>query len=562
MLKGNLDVVNLRQVSGWAQDDAQPDVPVSLLVTDNDQLIGRILANRYRADLEQAAIGSGRHSFEFQFAKSLAPFEKHVLRVRRESDGAELAQSPVTLEAAQAFDLSAQEALGDIILRSGTEQDLSAKIDFLAHHIEILLQQLAEHDCKRAERNNFKQLLQRWRRTPAGPDAAATAPRSDRRALVVDDRFPKSDRDAGSIAILSHMQSLQRFGFEVVFTPSAEFAAADQKAEALDAIGVTTCRAPYYGSIEEVLRRQAGDFDVVYLHRVSNAAKYGELARYHNPRARQIFSVADLHHLRYARQATAEGRPELQALSQRMRFIEYVAAVSADAVITHSALEAEALAKHVAGAKIHTVTWSTTPQPTRIPFAQRSGVAFVGGYGHAPNLDAARWLIDEIMPAVRKRNPAVECLLVGSDMPEPLRRLCKDGVVAIGHVDNLAEIFDRVRLTVAPLTYGAGVKGKVIDSLGAGLPCVCTPVAAEGLAFPELLQTCIAEEADGLAGLICKLHDDEEANQVSARAGVEYVTTAFSTERLDAGMRRVLGPAALLEPGPEQSATFGSVNAD
>ena len=550
MLKGNLDVVNLRQVSGWAQDDAQPDVPVSLLVTDNDQLIGRILANRYRADLEQAAIGNGRHSFEFQFAKSLAPFEKHVLRVRRESDGTDLAQSPVTLEAAQAFDLSAQEALGDIILRSGTEQDLAAKIDFLAHHIEILLQQLAEHDGKRAERNNYKQLLQRWRRTPAGPDAAAAAPRAHRRALVIDDRIPKSDRDAGSIAILSHMQSLQRFGFEVVFTPSAEFAAADQKAEALDAIGVTTCHAPYYGSIEEVLRRQAGDFDVVYLHRVSNAAKYGELARYHNPRARQIFSVADLHHLRYARQATAEGRPELLALSQRMRFSEYVAAVSADAVITHSALEAEALAKHVAGAKIHTVTWSTTPRPTQIPFAQRSGVAFVGGYGHAPNLDAARWLIDEIMPAVRKRNPAIECLLVGSDMPEPLRRLCKDGVVAIGHVDDLAEIFDRVRLTVAPLTYGAGVKGKVIDSLGAGLPCVCTPVAAEGLEFPEPLQTCIADDTEGLAALICKLHDDEEANQVSARAGVEYVTMAFSNERLDAGMRRVLGPAALLEPRP------------
>lgn len=135
-------------------------------------------------------------------------------------------------------------------------------------------------------------------------------------------------------------------------------------------------------------------------------------------------------------------------------------------------------------------------------------------------------------------------------MPEPLRRLCKDGVVAIGHVDDLAEIFDRVRLTVAPLTYGAGVKGKVIDSLGAGLPCVCTPVAAEGLEFPEPLQTCIADDTEGLAALICKLHDDEEANQVSARAGVEYVTMAFSNERLDAGMRRVLGPAALLEPRP------------
>lgn len=549
MLKGNLDVIDLRQVVGWAQDDAQPDVPVSLLVTDNDRLIGRILANRYRADLQQAGIGSGRHSFAFQFAKSLAPFENHVLRVRRESDGADLAQSPVTLEATQAFDLSAQEALADIIQRSGTEHDIEAKIDFLANRIEILLQQLAGRDSGRPERDNYKQLLQRWRRTPAfAGTKQASAPRAPRRALVIDDRFPQSDRDAGSIVILSHMQSLQRFGYEVVFTASAEFAAADQDTAALNAIGVTVCRAPYYGSIEEVLRRQAGAFDLFYLHRVANAAKYGELIRYHNPKARQIFSVADLHHLRYARQAAAEDRPELMALSQRMRFIEYVAAVLADAVITHSAREAEALAKQVPGAKIHTVTWSTTKRPTQVPFRERSGVAFIGGYGHAPNLDAARWLIDEIMPAVRKRNPAIECLLVGSDMPEHLRRLCKDGVVAIGYVGDLAEVFDRVRLTVAPLTYGAGIKGKVIESLNAGLPCVCTSVAAEGLDFPEALRACIADSADGLAALICDLHDNEQANAAYGRAGLDYVTTAFSSERLDAAMRGVLGPAAPIEP--------------
>ena len=90
-----------------------------------------------------------------------------------------------------------------------------------------------------------------------------------------------------------------------------------------------------------MLRRQEGQFDLIYLHRVSNAIKYGELARYHNPKARQVFSVADLHHLRYARQSEAEGRPELVALSRRTRFVEFVAAVSADAVITHSAQEAE-----------------------------------------------------------------------------------------------------------------------------------------------------------------------------------------------------------------------------
>jgi hypothetical protein len=71
MLKGNLDLVNLRLAAGWAQEDTQPDVPVSLLVIDNDKLLGRVLANRYREDLENAGIGSGRHGFDFHFPKSL-----------------------------------------------------------------------------------------------------------------------------------------------------------------------------------------------------------------------------------------------------------------------------------------------------------------------------------------------------------------------------------------------------------------------------------------------------------------------------------------------------------
>jgi glycosyltransferase involved in cell wall biosynthesis len=173
-----------------------------------------------------------------------------------------------------------------------------------------------------------------------------------------------------------------------------------------------------------------------------------------------------------------------------------------------------------------------------------------------PNLDAARWLIGEIMPLVRERNPRVECFLVGSDMPENLRRLCKDGIVAVGHVNELAEIFDKVRLTVAPLTYGAGIKGKVVESLGAGLPCVCTPVAAEGFDFPEALQSCVAENAEGLAALICKLHEEEEANRACGQAGLEYVAAAFSNETLDAAMLRVLGPAT---PAPVNT-TQGETN--
>ena len=354
-------------------------------------------------------------------------------------------------------------------------------------------------------------------------------------------RIPKIDRDAGSNVILSHMQSLQRIGYDVVFTPSADFWVDEQNAAALDRIGVTLHIGPYYSSIEEVLRRQAGGFDLIYLHRVSNALKYGPLARHYNPRAKQIFSVADLHHVRYARQAAAEQRPELEVLSRQTRFYEYVAAAFANAVITHSVREAEVLAEQVPSSKIHTVLWSTAPRPTQVAFAKRSGIAFIGSYGHAPNLDAARWLINEIMPLVRVHEPGIKCFLVGSDMPEDLRRLCSDGVIAVGHIRDLREIFDRVRLTVAPLTYGAGIKGKVIDSLGAGVPCICTTVAAEGLHLPDLLKECVAETADGLVRLVRKLHTNESANNACSLAGLEYVKAVFSNEKLDAAMRDVLG---------------------
>jgi O-antigen biosynthesis protein len=549
MLRGNLDLANLRQAAGWAQEDSQPDVPVSLLVIDNDKLLGRILANRYREDLENAGIGTGRHGFEFQFPKSLPPFEKHVIKVCREADGAELPKSPVVIEPSQVFDKAAQDALSDIIRRSGAETDIAVKIDFLADELDRLLQQFADLDSKRFERGQYRQLLQRWRRSPqeaqsAAMPGAAAPPRAVHRALIIDDRIPKPDRDAGSLAILGHMLSLQRLGFDIAFASATEFNASDADCAGLTALGMACCRAPHYGSIEEVLRRQAGEFDVVYLHRVANAMKYGELARHHNPKARRIYSVADLHHLRLARQAGAEDRPELLARSQWLRFIEYVAAVSADAVITHSNEEAQALAKQIPSGKIHTVRWAVPAQPTSRSFAERSGIAFIGGYSHEPNLDAARWLIDEIMPQVRKRKPDIECFLVGSNLPEQIRRLCGNGVTAVGYVKDLAEIFDKVRLTVAPLNFGAGIKGKVIESLAAGVPCVCTPLAAEGLEFPEALQACVADNAKGLASLICDLHEAQTMNEACGRAGLDYVSEIFSVERLDIGMRGVLGPLA------------------
>jgi glycosyltransferase involved in cell wall biosynthesis len=563
MLKGNIDIASTREISGWAQDEAQPKTPVSLVITENGEFVGRVLANGYRPDLEEAGIGNGRYAFEFEFPSVLAPYISHVIRVRRETDGAELPGSPATLKAAQSFDSVVEEALTRT-LGLGGEEDLPRKIDFLVDQIDKLLQQHADAESTRADRSRYRRLLQRWgRQLPqaGGAIAARALPPPSLRALVIDDRLPKGDRDAGSNAMLSHIRSLQRLGYHVTIAPAIDFSPAAADRAALEATGVACCCSPYYGSVEEVLRRQAGEFDLVYLHRVSNASKYGELAHTHFPKARRIYSVADLHHIRLLRQAKVEDRPELVALSQRVRLAELAATAFSNAVITHSNSESDLLKSQVLGASVFTMRWSVKPQPTKVPFSKRRGFAFIGGYGHAPNLDAVRWLIKDIMPLVRARDPTIQCFLVGSDMPDQFRKITDDGIVPLGHVADLADIFDRVRLTVAPLAYGAGIKGKVIESLSAGVPCICTPIAAEGLDLPAALRACVAENPDAIAASIVRLHSEKTENDRCRRAGLEFIKSEFSEQQLDVLMRQAAGLTGemidrppskerLVQPGP------------
>src|SRR5437763_3497292 len=310
MLRSFLDEVGRYRIAGWAQDEAQPDAPLSLLILVNDALVARVLANRHRPDLAAAGIGDGRHGFRFEFPDSLSLGERHVVRVCRETDGSDLAGSPVVLEPVSLSDELAHEALAEIDLAALSDDALARGIELTAEHLDSAVQLLADRQSGRAARREHRLLVERWRRRGASgerPDSGMPA----RRALIIDDRLPEPQRDAGSAVILSHIRSLQRLGFEVSFAASLDFGAADAERGSLERLGIARCGRPFYGSVEEVLRRQEGEFDLIYLHRVANAGKYGELARQHFPQARPTYSVADLHHVPIAQPAAAADPPDL-----------------------------------------------------------------------------------------------------------------------------------------------------------------------------------------------------------------------------------------------------------
>jgi len=539
---GTVDHIDLRHASGWALGASGP---ISLLISDNNTMLCRVLANRYRKDLEEAGLGNGRHAFEVDLpGGGLSPFERHVIRIRREADGADLFGSPYVIEASNVLDATARDYLTGLFGRAKIQDDLVSTVDFLAGETVSLIARMGELDSKTPDRRAYQTFLDRWRRRlPETEEAIAAdeAPKPVLRALVIDERIPKSDRDAGSKAILSHIRCLQLLDYEVTFAAALEMRDKSADLTTLTDMGVICCQTPYYISVEDILASQPDAFDVIYLHRVHNAVKYTELARAYSRKAKLVYSVADLYHIRFERQAKSQDRPELVTLAQRMKRAEFLSAAGADSVITHSTFESAELAKHIPPAKIHVVPWTIEATPITTPYAQRSGLAFIGGYSHQPNLDAAHWLISEIMPQVRKHDPSIICYLVGSDMPDDLRKLCGDGVEAIGFVEDLSTILERVRLTIAPLAFGAGVKGKVLESLASGLPCVCTPIAAEGIALPPELQAFVAEDVSGLVHAIRRLHGDEVTNIKCAEIGLNFIREGFSDEAITKLLATAIG---------------------
>jgi O-antigen biosynthesis protein len=537
--------VSWEAIAGWAQDTDQPDLAISLLITDNDEIVARVLANQYRGDLEKAGIGNGRHAFAVSIPGGISLTTRHVIRACREEDGVDIWRSPQVLDAAVTFDEAAERRLAALLSAPCSDAGLTRRIDFLVVQTDKLLQQRADNNSNRARRALHREFRARWsRQLPVSVTKNAVIEWGDLnpRALVIDDRMPVLQRDAGSNAIFSHMRSLQRLGYDVAFVPANAFPNSEADSEAMQIMDITVFSSPYYASVEEVLRRHRDMLDLVYIHRVSNCSRYMSLARHHVPKARVIYSVADLHHLRLERQAAVENRPELMELSRRVRFAEFVAARMADIVIAHSHQEAKLLRAAIPDVNVHVLAWAVPIRPRIIEFANRTGVAFIGGYEHRPNLDAARWLMDEIMPLVWQQNPEIDCLLVGSNMPDEMLTMSRKGIVPVGYTNDLQEIFDRVRLTIAPLRYGAGLKGKVLESLASGVPCVCTSVAAEGFVLPDLLTAHVADAPTALAQLICHLHESGVVNDEWACLGLQYASAQFSEERIDYLMKAAIAP--------------------
>lgn len=399
---------------------------------------------------------------------------------------------------------------------------------------------------KRFQAINHRKFYDRWKGVLAAhrfngeqPDLECER-KVSKRAIFIDESVPTPDQDAGSNAALQHMKSLMRLGYKVTFIPADNMAKISPYTEALQALGVECIYYPFYWSVEEYFRKNRMPVDVVYLHRFSNATKYAGMVRGHQPKAQLIYNVADLHYLRMEREAELTGSAEVAKRAATMRHDELTAVQAVDVTIVHSAVEKAVLAEVAPSGNVHVVPWSYRLRPVQTPVTERSGVMFVGGYGHPPNVDAAKWLVNEIMPLVWRELPNLPVTLVGSKMPDEVKALGSSLVEALGYTPDVNDVYERRLVSVAPLRYGAGVKGKVLEAFAAGIPCVMTTCAAEGVELSDDLQALVGNDAEGLARRIIDLHNDLAACEQLSHAGLAMMASRYSAEAVDAAIGRTV----------------------
>jgi hypothetical protein len=303
--------------------------------------------------------------------------------------------------------------------------------------------------------------------------------------------------------------------------------------EQLQRTGVEVVYAPHFSTVEQFIRRRGVEFDLAYITRYQSAARVADAFRAVAPHAPLICNVADLHFLRGLRKATLKGADanDLHAVAE-LREVELGALSKVDLALTYSGVEESVLASHLLGrVKVGRLPWVLDAAAEPPPLTSRTGIAFVGGFLHAPNIAAVEYFVHEVMPVLRQRLPDVRFHVYGSNLPPHLIALGSEDVILEGFVSDLSEAFDRRRVFVAPLTYGAGVKGKVLDYAAAGLPAVLSPIAAEGLPIRNGVEAIIADTPEAWADAIVELYSRDDVWRAMARAALEMAATQFSFER-------------------------------
>ncbi len=391
---------------------------------------------------------------------------------------------------------------------------------------------------KRYQVVNRYQFLEKWRQElsshgSCNPPTLPYLRGIKGRILFIDATTPRPNKDSGSIDAVNYMKIFKNLGFHITFV-TLDVTAFEGYTTDLQRLGVECVHLPWIESTQEAIRQYGPKADLIILCRVQVAAPLIDIVKKHAGKAKIVFDTVDLHFLRESRQAALCLSPRMDEKAAKTREDELDVIKKADATMCRSYYEIQVINDILPHARTyHIPVARDLPEPTRRPWDELKDIVFIGGFSHPPNIDAVVYFISDVWPILRRQGFSGKFIVAGSDMPSEIEALSEDNVIIRGYVPDLSELFGACRLSVAPLRYGAGMKGKVVTSLSYGIPCVATEIAVEGTGLCHDENILVAKDADDMASLIQDLYGNQERWQSLSSAGIQFCQREISIEAVN-----------------------------
>ncbi len=369
--------------------------------------------------------------------------------------------------------------------------------------------------------------------------------------LIVADFLPLFDQASGGLRLKTLIDMIGEAGWTMVFGSFAGLdaqpgvlAASQGRAryeEPLRRAGVTRI---LYGAdeIDAYLAASGPRLACAFLSFPKIAARFLPVVRSRCPNARVIYDMVDFHSVRLAREAALSADPTIREQAEEYRDIETACAAAADITLAVTEDEKSALLELVPDAAV-----AVLPNVFEVPTAEppgpsdRAGLFFVGGFWHKPNSDAVRWFVLNIFPRLRLEMPDLTFSIAGSNAGNEVLALAQEpGVEVLGFVEDLTPLYQKHRVFVAPLRYGAGMKGKVGQSLAYGLPVVATPIGAEGMGLKDGVHLLVADDESAFAAQVLRLLRNDELWVRLSTAGREHILDRYSIEAVRSQLGAIL----------------------
>ena len=392
---------------------------------------------------------------------------------------------------------------------------------------------------------NQQTFLARWRSVLAKHRLNGLLPRLERdryakrRVLVVDACMLTPDQDSGSLRMFEMLNVMAKMGSKVTFlADNLEFR--EPYVSQIQALGVEVIYHPVESNVTRFLERHATEYEVILLSRASVAVKHIDTVKRVAPRAKIVFDTVDLHFLRQQREADLADSAAQRAAALSMKAQELDIMSKSDVTIVVSPVEEKLLGEIAPAVRVEIVSNIHVNMPGPKRFNERSGAVFIGGFRHPPNLDAITWYVDNVLPLLRSKNAGIVTTVIGSNAPASLQKFAADDFVIAGFVPDVAPFYNDARVSISPLRYGAGVKGKVNIAMQYGVPVVATSPSVEGMHLRAGIDVLRADDAEAFAEAMMRANTDAALWETLRSNGLGNIDAYFSRATAELALRGLL----------------------